>query len=144
MASYQIIVHAEDVTNALDNINNKLQQLDEFLLRVGELVSFSMGINFAYASALFSPLAASTIMDKEAMGYPLTPLLRTEAMRDAAVNGTWQSGGGSGSFYATLELPGYSGFHMTGTAFMPKRDFGFLQSGFSARLAEEFGAWLSV
>lgn len=129
----------DQVTPMLDMLDNKLSDMTEFVLEVGQLWSDEMAFNFATAN--WPPLAAATIAEKAAAGYPLAPLFRTQALRDAAVGGEWQASGGGGSATAVLEGPSYAAFHLEGTRFMPVRDFAFLESAFDGRLADVMTAY---
>lgn len=138
----KIIIQSAEVQADLEMINTKLQDMSGFLLDVGQLWSDEMAFNFATAN--WPPLAARTIADKIAGGYPLAPLMRTQALREAAIGGDWSASGGGGKAIAQLDLPGYGTYHIESTRFMPARDFSFIPASFDAKLADEFVGWLFI
>lgn len=122
----------DDVSPMLDELRAKMENMGPLVQEIGQLWSDQMAFNFAAAD--WAPLAASTVAYKMAHDYPLAPLFRTQAMRDAAVASNWELLGDK----AVRMLPNYAGFHIEGApgSFMPARDFTFLESGFEVQVGE--------
>ena len=123
-ANITLTLDPGEVPGDLERIAHLLSNLDEWLLIVGGLVSDQMSINWSEAS--WAPLAAATILKKQTQGWPLDILVETGALRDAASGGAWSASQMGGSAEAVLEAPGYGEFHITGTSYMPARDWTFL------------------
>ncbi len=140
MLSFTITVNPGDTITTLERFVARLNQLDEFLLDLGQVVSDEMAVTFS--TAPWPPLAAATIAQKQAEGMPLAVLIRSQEMYGAAVGGLWQATGGGTDAEAVLEVPGYSGFHFEGTSFMPARDYAMLPNDFGAQTLDAFMGFL--
>ena len=139
----QILVEAEDTISDLEALQSKFENLDEFVLMVGELWSSQMEFNFS--SNDWPPLAAATIARKQAEGYPLDILVRTKAMKDQAVGGEWSASQMGNTATAVLGLTDYSRFHIDGpTRWMPQRDFTFLPDKFGEQVEIIFYEYLDA
>lgn len=119
-----VTVDSAAVIAELDRMTMKLSNLAPYLKMLSEIVSQQFEYNFN--AQPWPPLAAATIVSKQAQGYPLDILVRTGAMKDAAISGNWQVTNSE----AKLEVPAYSGFHFEGTSMMPARDYAFLPTSF--------------
>lgn len=124
VAGFTIIVtHGQDIPGDFFDLESKLSDLSPFLEQVGEIINTELASNFA--TSAFPPLAATTIARKVAEGGPLDVLVRSGALKDAAGTAPWQVS----SDVAQKQVPGYGGFHLDGTTFMPVRDWAFLDDG---------------
>lgn len=135
-----ITINVGSTLSDLERIKYLLENLDIWLLDLGVIVSDEIKINFDKSD--WEPLSATTIARKVAGGYPLEPLIRTEAMMQAATGGEWSASKSGKGAIAVLGLPGYSEFHMDGTSYMPARDFTFLSSDFLGKLEDSLAGYL--
>lgn len=88
-------------------------------------------------------LAASTLAQKAAHGFPLDPLVRTRALRDSLTDPN--IGGkdrGPQRFVWGTDVP-YAGFHQDGTDKMPQRKVLDIRTEDRRRLEHEQVSWLN-
>lgn len=142
MLTVTITVDPGDSIVFLQQLAARMQNLDEFLLMLGEKISEQISFNFD--SAPWPPLAAATIARKQAGGYPLEPLVRSGQMKEDATSGLWEASNLGGVAKAVLYGPGYSFYHMDGTDFMPARDFTFLPDSFENTIESTFEAFINA
>jgi len=127
-----IVTHGQDIPSDFFELESKLNDMSTFLGQIGEIVNTQLASNFA--SAAFAPLAAATLARKAAQGLPLDVLVASGALRDQAGTGPWQVS----SDVAQKMVPGYGGFHLDGTQFMPVRDWAFIDDGISMPILGAF------
>lgn len=86
-------------------------------------------------------LAASTLAQKAAHGYPADPLVRTGDLRESLVNpGRAAQSSGDTLIYASDV--DYAGYHQDGTSKMPQRKVIDLRTDDRRRLEQETVAWI--
>jgi len=128
MVAFGIFVTAgQDYPADMFELESKLQDMTPFLEAVGEIVNTELASNFA--TGAFVPLASATLARKAAEGSPMDILVRSGALKDAAGTAPWSVSSGGGGAIAEKGVPGYGGFHLDGTQYMPVRDWAFLDDG---------------
>ena len=121
----------------LETLANKFANLEVPMSEVGEL--YSENIANYIDTGTFTPLSDVTIAKKGSSDM----LKENEDMYGAVKGAEWVVSRVGDKWQATLELPGYSAFHWTGTTFMPKRDFVDIPWELTSEIEQIFADWLS-
>lgn len=87
-------------------------------------------------------LAASTLAQKAAHGFPLDPLIRTGTLRDSLTNPMQAGTKGPQQFVWGTSVP-YAKYHQDGTDKMPQRKVLEIRTEDRRRLEHEMVSWLN-
>ncbi len=134
----QIIFNPGTTIEDLESVANRIRNQEPMVLSIGNALSEYIILNWGKG---WPGLSLATIALKARLGYPADPLVRTGVLKGDIASGEWQAGRRGNEFIGVLEIPGYGGFHITGTQFMPARDFSFIPDSIEpiiANIAEEY------
>lgn len=125
---------------------DKLNQLPEPLLRASEVVSREIEINFeAEGRPPWDALEAATSERKSQLGLDPRILRATGELFEAVTSpDAWDIGMEGSTQAAALlrDTTDHGTFHITGTSFMPARDWSFVPDDALDRIEEVFYEWL--